>query len=57
MAQALVNTAVSQIKTANAHEFEFVTLRMDKALALVGAVLNAQKQQSVKKSGKDAKVD
>jgi hypothetical protein len=52
MAQALVNDAVKWIKSANAHDHEFVTLRMDKALALAAAAMSVKNSVQTKKTGK-----
>ncbi len=56
MAQSLVSDAVKWIKTANEHDHEFVTLRMDKALALAAAALSVKTGSKSKKPGKAAKV-
>jgi hypothetical protein len=55
MAQSLLSDAVKWVETANAHDHEFVTLRIDKAMALVEAVQVKKINDSVKKSDKDRK--
>ena len=56
MAQGLVSDAVKWIKSANAHDHEFVTLRMDKALALVAAAMSEKTGAKRKDTGKSANV-
>lgn len=56
MAQSLASDAIKWIKNANSHDHEFVTLRMDKALALVAAAMSDKTGSKRKDTGKSANV-